>query len=136
MLVSQVGRLVPDAMVGMWGWHAHSLLRLRCVVAQGPVSHVLSVLLMMVAMRVGVLFDDGILLFLGNWRLPSSMRSSCRPPSWPLLTAWSMLPYDLPSAWLYDDRGCVHLCCELAGSLHVNWYILSRARLSAAFDSR
>ena len=100
MRVVQMAELVPHAMAGMRCGRAYNLLRLHCVVAQGPASHVLLVLLVMVASLVGMLFDDGILLPLCSWRLPSSLRSSCQPPSTTPLTTWSMLLYDLPSAGL------------------------------------
>ena len=64
--VALLAELVPHAMAGMRCGHARSLLRLHCVVAQGPASHFLSVLLMMVAALVGVLFDDGIFSALGS----------------------------------------------------------------------
>ena len=71
MLVAQVAELVLHAMAGMCCGLARSLLRLRCVVAQGPVSHVPSVLLMMVAALVGVLFDWAVGDYLHQCALPA-----------------------------------------------------------------
>ena len=64
MPLTHMAELVLHAMAGMYCGLAHGSLRLHCVVAQELASCVLSVLLMVVALLVGVLFGCGVpLLF-------------------------------------------------------------------------
>ena len=88
-------------MAGMHCGRARGQLRLHCVVAQGPASSAISVLLEMVATLVGVLFSWWRLVALRHVACHSRL---CTLPAGRLLhlslMAQSMLLYDLPGvAW-------------------------------------
>jgi hypothetical protein len=99
MPLAHMAELVLHTMAGMYCGLAHGLLRLHRVVARGPASLVLPVLLVVVALLVGALLVGALQL------LASSMCSSCWPLSASPMMIWSMLPYDLPSAGLKTSLG-------------------------------
>ena len=98
MPVAHMAELEQRVLAGMYDGHAHGAFQLHCVVAQELASCVLSVLLMVVAFLVGVLFDCSVQLLFGMVEVASSPRSSCWLSSSSPKVTQLMLLCDLPGA--------------------------------------